>query len=95
MLSDTPFVNPEDSAKEPISEHLGRIIGYNFTNARLAKFIDENGHPNQIKILERKEITPDIQARIAARMRQIETIFTEPVSRAAEIIQMQIQRERP
>jgi hypothetical protein len=28
-------------------------------------------------------------------MRQIETIFTEPVSRAAEIIQMQIQRERP
>ena len=95
MISDTPFVNPEESAKEPISERLGRIIGYDFTNARLAKFIDENGHSNQIEALERNWLTQELQRRIADRVRQMETLFTEPVSRAAQIIQLQMQRERP
>lgn len=94
MQSDTPHISPDESPAS-ISTRLQRIIGYDFRNPRLADFIDRNADENQLEELKRKEFTPDIQRRVADRFRQIETMFTEPVARAAEIAQKQVLRERP
>ncbi len=94
MIPDTPHTSPEQSS-EPISERLRRVIGYDFSNPHLARFIDKNAHTNQVDALERQDFTPDVLRRVADRFRQIETMFTEPVARAAEIAQKQVLRERP
>lgn len=94
MTTDTPHNSPDESPAS-ISERLQRIIGYDFKNPRLVEFLDKNADKHQVEALERKEFTPDIQRRFADRFRQIETMFTEPVARAADIVQMRMQRENP
>lgn len=94
MNTDTPSPDYTESP-ESITARLQRIIGYDFTNTKLVEFLDRTGHPNQVEALTRKDLTPDLQRRIADRFRQIEIMFTDPVARAADIVQMRIQRENP
>ena len=94
MNTDTPSPDHTESP-ESITARLQQIIGYDFTNTRLVEFLDRTGHPNQVEALTRKDLTPDLQRRIADRFRQIEIMFTDPVARAADVVQTRIQRESP
>ena len=94
MKFNTPPTSSEESP-ESISARLQRIIGYDLKNPLLVEFIDRNADSHQLASLERTASTPDVIRRIADRFRQVETMFTEPVARAADIVQLRIRREHP
>jgi hypothetical protein len=92
------FNAPQTDSHEPpesISARLQEIIGYDFKNPRLVEFLERNADSHQLASLERTASTPDVIRRVADRFRQVETMFTEPVARAADIVQLRIRRENP
>lgn len=94
MKFNAPQTDSHESP-ESISARLQQIIGYDFKNPRLVEFLDRNADSHQLASLERTASTPDVIRRVADRFRQVEAMFTEPVARAADIVQLRIRRENP